>query len=80
MNCKAVGLHRPTCSSVFARISTEISRQYRGTPEFFKIRTVSRKYGNCDVNDASLLPAGYRSLTFVSFKPFPGLKDMAGPD
>ena len=49
---------------------------------------VSRKYGNRDVNDASLLPAkpilalmgSYHSLTFVYFKPFPGLKYKAGPD
>ena len=49
---------------------------------------VSRKYGNCDVNDASLLLAkpilalmgSYRSLTFAYFKPFLGLKYMAGPD
>ena len=50
---------------------------------------VSRKYGNRDMNNASLLPAepdrsglmgSYRSLTFVYFKPFLGLKYTAGPD
>ena len=44
-----------------------------------------QKYGNRNVNDASLLPAkplmgSYRSLTFAYFKPFPGLKYTAGPD
>ena len=50
---------------------------------------VSRKYGNRDMNDGSLLPAkhdrrplmgSYHSLTFAYFKSFPGLKYMAGPD
>ena len=49
---------------------------------------VSRTYGNRDINNASLLPGkpilalmgSYRLLIFAYFKPFPGLKYMAGPD
>ena len=49
---------------------------------------VSRKYGNRDVNkcvffahkaNRRVLMEGYRSLTFAYFKPFSGLKYMAGP-
>ena len=50
---------------------------------------VSRKYGNRDVNkcefvaseaNRKVLMGSYRSLTFAYFKPFPGLKYVAGPD
>ena len=50
---------------------------------------VSRKYGNCDVNKCEFvsseanrraLMGSYQLLTFAYFKPFPGLKYMAGPD
>ena len=62
--------------------------RYGCTPIFFKIRTVSRKYRNWDVNkckfvaskaDHRPLMGSYRSLTFAYFKPFLGLKYMAGP-
>ena len=53
------------------------------------LHRVSRKYGNGYVNkcqfvaseaDCRVLMGSYRSLTFVYFKPFPGLKYTAGPD
>ena len=49
---------RPAYSSIFDRISMEISRQYGCTPVFIKIRAqVSRKYGNRNMNKyASSLP------------------------
>ena len=40
---------------------------------------VSRKYVESEA-DHSALMRSYRSLTFAYFKPFPGLKYMAGPD
>ena len=49
---------RPAYPSVFARISTEIGWQYGSRPISQNTDTrVSRKYRNCDVNDASWLPA-----------------------
>ena len=81
---------RPAYPSIFAWISTEISRKYGCTPVFLKICTqVSRKYGNHDVNkckvvaseaDPRALMVRHCSLTFAYFKSFPGLKYMAGPD
>ena len=51
------GNSRPAYLSVFAHISMEIVQQYGSAPIFFQIQTqVSRKYGNQDVNDVSLLP------------------------
>ena len=80
---------RPAHLSVFACISTEIGRQYGSTPVFLKIRTQfpeSRKsrHERCEFvaseADRSALMGTYCSLTSVYFKPFPGLKYMAGPD
>ena len=59
-------------------------------PYFSKYRhRVSRKYGNCDVNeckfvasqaDGRALMGSYRSLTLAYFKSFPRLKYTASPD
>ena len=46
---------RPAYLSVFARMSRDIRRKYAHI--FQNMDTVSRKYRNRDVNDASLLPA-----------------------
>ena len=81
---------RPACPSVFAHISMEINQQYGSTPVFLKIQTQSfqkvRKWlhERCEFiatkADRRALMGSYRSLTFVYFKPFPGLKYAAGPD
>ena len=47
--CNYLSADLPT-RPYFNRISTEIGRQYRCTGVFLKMQTVSKKYGNCDVN------------------------------
>ena len=81
---------RPAYTSIFARICREIGQQYGSTPAFLKIRTQSfqkvrksrRERCKCVASEASrrALMRSYHSLTFVCFKPFLGLKYMAGPD
>ena len=71
-------------------VSTEFGQQYRSTPVFLKIQTQSfqkvRKSQRerckfvASEADCSALMGSYRLLTFAYFKPFPGLKYMAGPD
>ena len=83
-------LCRPAYPSVFAYISTEISQQFGCMPVFLKIQTQSfqkvrtlwRERCEFGVREADrrALMGNYRSLTFAYFKPFPGLKYMAGPD
>ena len=86
----SIGWYTPAYLSIFACISTEIGRQYRSTPVFLKIRTLSfqkvRKSW-CEQYkfiaseaDRRVLVGSYCSFTLAYFKPFPDLKYTAGPD